>query len=274
MGVKFAERLTNCGGSGRNGFGLVSPARPLARKSSRVLHLRAARATVPATENPRVRGSIPPLATTPTSMNRKRFPTPPADHRRSPAHESADHRTSEYRVGYPRCAAPSRVGRAADRRTEILATWELARCRHRRSCRGHNDQQSPFLNYALDGGTCCYNCLLGITAFYSALPGGKARSTKGILGRPPRGHWTVLCEYAGFGTLCTPHQKDLLAPFVHPNRFRPRLVLGHRLEMLWRKVAYCSHSLGRTFLGQCPPTYDRRTPMTRPHFQEKQAQDP
>jgi hypothetical protein len=61
--------------------------------------LRVAAAANPATENPRVGGSIPPLATTPISMSRMKFPASLADYRRARRAISTDHRTFEKWVG-------------------------------------------------------------------------------------------------------------------------------------------------------------------------------
>jgi hypothetical protein len=52
-------------------------------KLCRAFGLHAEGSAGPATENPRVGGSIPPLATTSTSMSRMGFPASPADYRRA-----------------------------------------------------------------------------------------------------------------------------------------------------------------------------------------------
>jgi hypothetical protein len=53
----------------RNGFGRVGRAPAPTEKRYSVFDLRAARATVPVTENPRVGGSIPALATIPPKVH-------------------------------------------------------------------------------------------------------------------------------------------------------------------------------------------------------------
>ena len=67
------------------------------------------------TENPRVGGSIPPLATTPNFLKRNGFPASPADYRRPRGRKSADHRTIGNRVG----RAGPRRGAGGD-----LANWK------------------------------------------------------------------------------------------------------------------------------------------------------
>ena len=79
-------------------FGLLAPSRALRR-----------------TENPRVGGSIPPLATTSNFLKRNGFPASPADYRRARGRKSADHRTIGNRVG----RAGPRRGAGGD-----LANWK------------------------------------------------------------------------------------------------------------------------------------------------------
>ena len=55
------------------------------------------------TENPRVGGSIPPLATTPNFLKRMGFPASPADYRRRGGRKSADHRTYMDAARFGRC---------------------------------------------------------------------------------------------------------------------------------------------------------------------------
>ena len=83
----------------RNGFGRVGRAPVPPEKRYRIFDLLASGATVPATENPRVAGSIPALATIPTSMNRKRFPPSLADYHLPRGQKTTNHRTSGFRVG-------------------------------------------------------------------------------------------------------------------------------------------------------------------------------
>ena len=86
-GFRFGMRLGRAGRFGRPArklfpfFGLLAPNGPLRR-----------------TENPRVGGSIPPLATTPNFLKRNGFPASPADYRRPRGRKSADHRTIGNRV--------------------------------------------------------------------------------------------------------------------------------------------------------------------------------
>ena len=61
--------------------------------------LNAAEPGLRRTENPRVGGSIPPLATTPNILKRNDFRASPADYRRASSGKATDHRTFGYRVG-------------------------------------------------------------------------------------------------------------------------------------------------------------------------------
>ena len=71
----------------------------------------------PGTENPRVGGSIPPLATTPTFLKRMGFPASPADYRR-PRGAEID-RPSDFRKPGRSRAITTRCGR----RPGELETW-------------------------------------------------------------------------------------------------------------------------------------------------------
>ena len=89
FGVQVRDRLGRAGRLGRPRrkpfpvFGLLAPSGALRR-----------------TENPRVGGSIPPLATTPNFLKRNGFPASPADYRRA---KSADHRTYMDAACFGRC---------------------------------------------------------------------------------------------------------------------------------------------------------------------------
>ena len=74
----------------------------------------------PGTENPRVGGSIPPLATTPTFLKRMGFPASPADYRR-PRGAEID-RPSDFRKPGRSRAITTRCGR----RPGELETWNSA----------------------------------------------------------------------------------------------------------------------------------------------------
>ena len=84
--------LVGMGSVGRSGVGRAPD------KLYPVFGLRAEKEAVRRTENPRVGGSIPPLATTPISMNRMGFSASPADHRRPRGQKTTDHRTFENRT--------------------------------------------------------------------------------------------------------------------------------------------------------------------------------
>jgi hypothetical protein len=57
----------------------------------------------PGTENPRVGGSIPPLATTSNFLKRNGFPASPADYRGQRGRKSTDHRTYMDAARFGRC---------------------------------------------------------------------------------------------------------------------------------------------------------------------------
>ncbi len=80
-----------------------------------VLGLATAKRALRCTENPRVGGSIPPLATTPNFLKRMSFPASPADYRRPPGPKPADHRTSGNRVDAS-AGSRRRCGRRVRRR--------------------------------------------------------------------------------------------------------------------------------------------------------------
>src|SRR5688572_26811237 len=82
----------------RNRVGQERRGPPPAEKLLLVLGLRAAGTAGPATENPRVSGSIPHLVTTSISMNHMRYLASPVTIDGPRRAESTDQRTTEYLV--------------------------------------------------------------------------------------------------------------------------------------------------------------------------------
>ena len=94
------------------------------------------------TENPRVGGSIPPLATTPNFLKRMGFPASPPDYRRAAGAKIG--RPSEYRKSGRSRGAPRRGRGSSGRQPGELETWNSGVCAAwGGSTRGRRCPESP-----------------------------------------------------------------------------------------------------------------------------------
>ena len=108
--VRIARFQFGIGSVGRGGS--VADEKTLAG-----LRLGAPKRALPRTENPRVGGSIPPLATTPNSLKRNGFPASPADYR---LRGGAEKRPT---IGLSEIGSVARATTRCGRRSGELETW-------------------------------------------------------------------------------------------------------------------------------------------------------